>query len=213
MNIVCDQCQSKFNIPDDKIPSGKTVTFKCLKCQNKIVVSVPEGDASSSAVVGLESDGYEAEDKPFGYLEEGAKTALVCESDASVRQSITQVLERMGYHLTVAVDTRTALKKMRYHVYDLVVVNEMFNTKASDTNGVLIYLERLTMSVRRDIYVLLLSRRHRTMDQMKAFHKSVNLIVNLENILDFDKILQRGLKEHEGFYSVFRDTMKKIGRV
>ena len=88
-----------------------------------------------------------------------------------------------------------ALKTMRYHSYDLIVVNEFFDTKNPDANGVLIYLERLNMSVRRNIYVALISSRFRTMDNMTAFQKSVNMIVNIDNIADFDKILRRGMAD------------------
>jgi hypothetical protein len=118
----------------------------------------------------------------------------------------------MDYQITLAENARDALKRMRYHVYDLIVVNESFDTKNPDSNGVLIYLERLTMAVRRQIFVAMISSRYRTMDNMMAFHASVNLIVNIKNIEDIGKILSRGITDTELFYRVFKETLKETGR-
>ncbi len=103
------------------------------------------------------------------------------------------------------------MKNMRYHIYDLVVVNENFDTQNPDVNGILIYLERLNMADRRNMYVLLLSSRYRTMDHLMAFNRSVNLIMNLQNIGDFEKVLKHGLAEHDLIYRVFRETLRSLG--
>jgi hypothetical protein len=92
------------------------------------------------------------------------------------------------------------------------VVNEEFDAKHSDTNGVMIYLERLEMSNRRDMYVVLLSRRYRTMDQFMAFSKSVNMIINSRNLNQIGGILGRGLTERDLFYRVFNESLEAVGR-
>ncbi|HSO18853.1 MAG TPA: hypothetical protein VLT88_05320 [Desulfosarcina sp.] len=96
---------------------------------------------------------------------------------------------------------------MRYHGYDLIVVNEYFDAKDPDSNGVLIYLERLNMAVRRNIFVAMITRRFRTMDNMTAFQKSVNMVVNVDNITDFDKILRRGMADYGIFYQAYKDCL------
>jgi DNA-binding NtrC family response regulator len=125
---------------------------------------------------------------------------------------IQAALAAMEYQITVADNSRDALKRMRYHTYDVLVVNEDFDTDTPEANGVLIYLERLSMSVRRAMFVVLMSGRYRTMDNMTAFLKSVNLVVNNNNAEDFGKILGRGLTEHLTFYRVFREKLKETGR-
>jgi hypothetical protein len=117
----------------------------------------------------------------------------------------------MEYHTTEAENGRDALKKMRYHVYDLVLVNEEFDTSDPDSNGVLIYLERLIMNVRRNIFVVLLSNRFRTLDSMMAFNKSVNMVININNIDEIDKILRRGLADNDIFYRTFQEGLQKAG--
>ena len=118
----------------------------------------------------------------------------------------------MDYQITVADSARDALKRMRYHVYDLIVVNESFDTNNPEANGVLLYLERLGMSVRRNIFVAMISTRYRTMDNMMAFRDSVNLIVNVKNIDDIGKILSRSITDTELFYNVLKEALKETGR-
>ena len=131
----------------------------------------------------------------------------MCESDALIREKIRPSLDILEYHITEVPNSREALKKMRYHNYDLVVVNEYFDTQDPEANPLLIYLERMLMETRRDIFVTLLTGRFRTMDHMIAFQKSVNLILNVRNIDDFDKIIQRAYADYGLFYKVFKESM------
>ena len=102
---------------------------------------------------------------------------------------------------------------MRYHNYDLILVNEEFDTADPDRNGILIFIERLHMSIRRNMFVVLISNRFRTMDNMAAFNKSVNIIINISNIKDFNKILRRGISDNDYFYRVYKEMMRKTGRI
>lgn len=229
MDITCDKCNSKFRVSDDKIPAElKFIT--CPKCKNKIPINTTvkaedntleqrnqpvfhskNEDLSFDEVA--TSDSYDAADKPFDFIEEEGKTALVCESDQELKKIIMEALNLMEYTITVAKNGRDVMKKMRYHIYDVIVLNEKFDNSNPDANPIMINIERLPISTRRNIFVALLSDRFRTMDNMTAFQKSVNIIINLTNIEDFGKILGRGLTDHNFFYKVFRDAMKKTGRV
>ena len=212
MDIICHNCQSKFKIADDKIPSGKTATFPCPKCKSKISI----GPGSSTATGGgaaENGESYDAFDKPFDFIEEEGLTALVCEQNPLVRKTITDALQLLEYQITIAESARDALKRMRYHIYDLIVVNENFDTKNPEANGVIIYLERLSMATRRNMFIAMVSDRFRTMDNMMALNKSVNLIINVKNIEDIGKILSRGITDNEYFYRVFKETLKELGLV
>ena len=101
---------------------------------------------------------------------------------------------------------------MRYHVYDLVVVNEIFDTTSPDANGVLIYLERLNIDIRRNIFVAMMSQKYRTMDNMMAFRYSVNIIINVKKMNQFANILNSGIAANELFYRVYKETLKTAGR-
>ena len=215
MDIICENCSSKFKIPDESIPRGKTATLPCPKCKKTISIKAPDtsyaalddGEDSVEAEFGFEEDDYDSSEKPFDFIEEEGKVALVCESDKVIRDSFVSALELLEYHVSEAADNREALRNLRYKLYDLVVVDEYFGTKNPERNGVLIYLERLHMDVRRNMFVTLVSDRFRTMDHMMAFCKSVNLIVNKKNIGDIEKILSRNISDYEMFYRIYKETL------
>jgi hypothetical protein len=103
---------------------------------------------------------------------------------------------------------------MRFHVYDLIIVNENFDVADTQSgNEVLNYLQNLVSALRRNIFVALLTDNYRTIDNMMAFNKSVNLVINTKNIDDFATIIKQGLDDNQAFYSVFKETLKKLGRV
>ncbi|MGB5158432.1 zinc-ribbon domain-containing protein [Desulfobacterium sp. N47] len=230
MDITCDKCNGKFRISDEKIPA-ELKSIACPKCKNKIPINttvkdedinfdqqdeppaLKSGKENLSFDEAVTSDSYDAADKPFDFIEEEGKTALICESDPEFIKIILETLNLMEFTMTVAKNGRDVIKKMRYHVYDTIVLNEKFDNANPDANPIMFNLERLPISTRRNIFVALLSDRFRTMDNMTAFQKSVNIIINSNNMKDFGKIFSRGLTDHEFFYKVFRDVMKKIGRV
>ena len=210
MEVVCESCQARFNVPDNKIPAGKSIRAACPKCKNKI--TIPAKDAADSPAPAGKSAGeeaYDAAEKPFDFIEEDALTALICEPDPAIRDKVSSVLELMEYHLTTVSSTREALKKMRYHNYNVVVVNESFDTSTPETNGVLLFLERLPMTTRRELFVCLITSRYRTMDHMLALNKSVNMILNVKNINDFGKILSTAITENDIFYRAYKETAKR----
>lgn len=230
MDIVCKECQSKFKIPDEKVPKGQLFALSCPKCKSKISIDTrpcvspsseerPQPSATAEPVPKktiideVDSGAYDASEKPFDFLEEGAETALLCEPDPAVRGKIRSALENMEYNVTEPESDRDALKKMRFHVFDLVVLSEVFSSENPDKNNVMKYLERLPMAIRRKIFVVLASSRFRTMDNMAAFNKSVNIVVNTKNIDEIGKIIKGGVSNNAAFYRVFKNALVKTGRV
>ena len=221
MNIVCEQCQGKFKIPDEKLPKGQIFSLKCPNCKNKISIdtlskidsSKPKAETEKTIFDEVVSGAYDASEKPFDFVEEGVETALLCETNPAILPKIKLSLKNMGYHTTEAQSALDALKQMRFHVFDVVVLNEKFDAPDPDENNVLKHLKRLSMDIRRNIFVVLITDRFRTMDNIAAFHESVNMVVNLKNIKDIEKILKSGVADNAVFYRVFKEVLTKIGRV
>jgi predicted Zn finger-like uncharacterized protein len=239
MDVVCPKCQSRITIAADRIPAGKVAALTCPRCKHRIMVR-PESESSAPVAPPAPAapvahapppppaagplptppeqgeyfdELYDAEEKPFDFIEEQVKTALVCEDDEGLRKTVTDGLGLMEYHISVADNVRDALKKMRYHTFDLLVVNEHFGRAQAEANGVLIYAERMPISVRRNVYVAMISTRFRTLDDMMAFQHSVNLIINVRNFDRFDRILARGLADRNFLYRIFSDMVKDAGYV
>ena len=47
MKIVCEACQAKYSISDDKV-RGKAFKIRCKKCSHIIVVRAADGSSSAS---------------------------------------------------------------------------------------------------------------------------------------------------------------------
>lgn len=161
---------------------------------------------------GEATETYDAADKPFDFLEAGGATALICEADPERREKIGAALKTLEYRITEAASAKDALKRMRFHVYDVVVIHETFDAANPEDNEVLNYLAGLSMSVRRQIFVAMVTERFRTMDDMAAFTRSVNITINLKNLDDAGTIIKGGVADNRAFYHVFRETLKKAGR-
>ncbi len=216
MEVICRSCQAKFRVADDKIPKGRALSLNCPKCGSKIEVRANKPAATKqpkrqeTTVREAASRAIDAPDRPFDYVRAGMKIALLCDYDEKIRQTVRPVLERMNYHVVEPPSARNALKYMRFHVYDLIVVSETFEATGAESNPVLQYLENLPMYTRRNMFLVLLSDRFRTMDSMVAFNKSVNLVVNFQDVNDMENILRAALSEHEEFYQVFREALKRV---
>ena len=157
-------------------------------------------------------EGYDAADRPFDFVGEGGATALVCEPDPAVREKICGGLKDLGYQITAPISAKDALKAMRFHVFDVVVANELFDTANPEANDVLQYLENLNMATRRRTFVALVSEKYRTMDNMAAFNRSVNIVINLKSIEDAAKIVKQGVADNRAFYHIFQETLQKMGK-
>ena len=219
MEVQCEKCKTRFKIADDKLPEGKVVTLKCPKCESKIPVGTGEAPKAEAGASGLQSiidemasDTYDAALKPFEFLEEGVETALICEQDEAVAEKVRSALESMDYNITEAPSTRDALKYMRFHTFDLVVLDEAFDGGDPDSNYVLNYLGQIPMITRRNVCIVLVGSSYRTGDNMMAFNKSVNMILHHDNIDDFEKILKQSLADNQEFYRVMNESLKKVGR-
>jgi len=151
--------------------------------------------------------------RPFGYVDPESKTAMICEQDPVIRDKVSNAIKKIGFEVVQPATFKDALKYMRFHVFDVILVNENFNTGIWEVNNILKYLENLNMSVRRQIFVVLISAIYATMDSLQAYNKSVNMIINKSEISDIANILKQALAEHNDFYYLFKDIIRKYGNV
>ncbi|MDZ7698030.1 MAG: zinc-ribbon domain-containing protein [Deltaproteobacteria bacterium] len=223
MEIVCEGCSTKLNVPDEKIPEGQRVSIKCPKCQHKVVIDPSEraspdmtphmGDLDEPLAVMDESGA--GEDLGGDALEsygEDENLALVLDPDAQNRNRIKAVLDELGYRSLMDEDAKSALKKMRLHAFDVVSLSDGFDQVPVEESPVTTYINRLSMSIRRRMFLMLISGRFKTMDRLTAFAMSANLVVNENDVNRLDRIVGMAISDNKKFYKVFTDTLKEMGR-
>jgi len=155
---------------------------------------------------------YDDSEKPFDFIGTDTETALICVTDESLRNQITEDLKNRDFYNTEVKTAKEALRKMLFHTYTLLVVDENFDTTTPDSNDLIRYLANTPMSTRRRMFVALISRRIRSLDRMAALDQSVNMIINISSMKDFITLVTNGMAENEGFYHTFADVMKISGK-
>jgi predicted Zn finger-like uncharacterized protein len=225
VKIQCNHCQAVFNVSAEKVPKGQQFKATCSKCRRTIIVdpqsaergSVAEMDASLSAVadaptaIAADLDVTSAYDSPLEVLEEGARSALVCVDEPGRLKSVKEALEELNYYSSVASSVKEALSKLRYNQYDLVMVDEEFCGENAENNTILRYLQPMPMSTRRNIFLMMISSQVKTLDNLMAFSKSVNAVINVSDIQKVKLVLERAIADHRRFYKVYWDLTKSIG--
>jgi CheY-like chemotaxis protein len=151
--------------------------------------------------------------RPFGYKDTINETAMICENDPATRQKISSTLKSLDYNVIESATFKEVLKYLNFHTFNVIVVNENFDSGTGGINNVLNYMEQLPMSTRRKIFVVLISATFATMDYMHSFNKSVNLIINKDDITELVLILKKEIEENEYFYHVFKEYYREYGKV
>ncbi len=226
MEISCTHCQTKVNIPDEKIPKGRKASLLCPKCKQRIHIMPVENsiDTTGSTVntnaqpqtpniiPQAATPEYDASNKPFDFLDENAKTALLCVSHPIASELALKIMNSMQYHIENVDNRQTALTRMKYHLFNVLIIDDDFDINRQGCKNILEYLIELDMMSRRKIVVFLLSKRLSTGDNMASFQLSVNQTMNIGKLNGMEVLIKRTIKEHEQFYSIFNESLKKTGK-
>jgi CheY-like chemotaxis protein len=141
-----------------------------------------------------------------------ARLALVCE-DAPERQAIIKAaLEQIGFAMLAVKNADEAVERMRRDVYELVILDEQYQGATPLDNPVLAAIRGMTMAQRRWMFVALVGREFKTFDNAMAFARSVNVVVNVNDLPHFPAILKKGITEHVEFYRAFRQVLTDAGK-
>jgi hypothetical protein len=213
MDVACTECKSRFKISDEKIPEGAAASFTCPNCKSKVSIDLRKKPLTEAVDEDEYAVDYDASEKPFDFLETGSRTALICVADEGLKKTIIDMIQSEGYQITDAPNAQAAIKKMWYHIYDLILLDENFDISKTGQNKVLSYLQGLNMTVRRQSSVVLITKSARTMDQMAAFKFSVNLLINIKDLKDLIRITAHSINAHEALYRVYKEYLRKENAV
>jgi len=150
----------------------------------------------------------ETEQTAFG----DQRLVLVCENAPERQPIIRAALEQLGYTMLPAGTAEEAGERLRRHPFEIVIVDERFESSGVLDNAVLKMLNTMPIGLRRKIFVVLLGREFKTFDNMMAFTRSVNVVVNLNDLPHLPAIIRKGLEDNNDFYRVFREMLVEVGR-
>ncbi|MBN2122930.1 MAG: zinc-ribbon domain-containing protein [Deltaproteobacteria bacterium] len=238
MEVTCEHCKTRLNIPDEKLPRDQAVKLSCPKCKQKITIDLRKEEPQESPPLQTEEhgetgkfhlrfiesqkeeerggEGYSysdySDDKALDFFEEGTKLALVMPANPEQGEGLRASVEQLGYKCIPTASTRDAVGKLRFHHFDLILLSDGFDGQPIDRSPILTYLNRVSMSVRRRIFVALLSDQFKSMDHMMAFSMSANAVVATKDVDRLSQILKKAISDNEKFYKVFQDTLVDVGK-
>ncbi|MBU8848513.1 MAG: hypothetical protein KOO64_03165 [Desulfobacterales bacterium] len=137
--------------------------------------------------------------------------ALVCIDGDDLKKKVYSIIKQMGLKVEAVTDTKAALKKLEYHIYHLVIIDDAFDQNKG-LSGILDRMNTIDMSLRRRICLVWVSNKFNTSDNMAALHSSVNHIIHQDDIINLKTFLSRALVEHKNFYTVYNDSLKQAGK-
>ena len=145
-------------------------------------------------------------------LEEPERLALVCANDPDRQAAIRGALEQLGLSLQIAKDAAEAVDVLRKNTYELIVLDEEFQGATPLDNPVLKAIAVMPITVRRYVLILLVGKDVKTFDNMTAFAKSVNVVVNVGDLPQLAGILRRAIGDNTEFYRVYRQVLREAGK-
>ena len=223
MELRCDECRAVIQIPDERVPQNGALRLNCPRCKRKIQAIVTTSDKRQADQTHLSLPPTPTEENPvlretaddalpeaMDRLQPGQASALLCVNREESRRELKVMLEAMGYVVDLPATTDQTLQRLRFNQYHIVLLDDDFEEKSP--NPIAEYLARLNMSIRRDMFVVLIGGRFKTADHLQAFMESVNLILHPDDLPHLATFLARGLSEHERFYKVFTQCLIEAGK-
>jgi predicted Zn finger-like uncharacterized protein len=214
--VQCKGCRTEFKIPKEKVPEGITLTIRCPKCKtpNEIFRKATPSEfddhgQNESGALKPEFDPAADYGSEIDVVDEGVRTALLCATDVKRADKLALALHELDFWVVHALRPGFALGKLHHNHYDLIVLEDNYNSEQDSTNLVLHHLQLLPMHQRRQFYLCLLSREKPTLDSKLAFRMGVNLILNVRDLEKAKVMFAREMKEYRNFYSLFNAELAK----
>jgi hypothetical protein len=240
MQVTCGACQRSMNIPDEKLPKDQAFSITCPGCKNKIKVdqhlnspkppAPPAGPKQEETVVDspsttpsepkqeealdavgmvMNQEEFEDDDELVIY-EEGDQIALLLDE---TNQSVwTQALENRDHKIQYAKSPEHAVHKMKFTHFHFIALHENYGNIGLNDNPVYKTLIEMPMVTRRNIFVALMGKNFKSLNNMQAFQKSVNVVINEKDLGKLEDVLKKSISENEIFYKVFKETLHSMGK-
>jgi hypothetical protein len=194
------------------VPEGKALKILCPRCKAPTEINEKAVPPELDDRVPYLSESNEPEfgaDSLLDYanaidvVDEGVKTALICDTNVKRAEKIAQALQEIDFWVVHVLRPAFALGKLHHNNYDLIVLEENFNADKDSENLVLRHVQVLPMHLRRQFYLCLLCLDKPTLDANLAFRMGVNLILNSQDIDKAKVLFARAMKEYRNFYGLF----------
>ncbi|MBT5470495.1 MAG: hypothetical protein HOK41_07810, partial [Nitrospina sp.] len=207
-----------------KLPKDQAFSITCPGCKTKIKVDQhlkpKESEPASpppeekeetvdTASMVMNQEEFE-DDEDLVIYDENDQLALVL--DDNNKEIWTKALEEKEFKIQYARSPEHAVHKMKFTHFHFVALNENFGNVALDENPFYQTLIEMPMVTRRNIFFALVGTNFKSLNNMQAFQKSTNVVINEKDLDKLGDILKKSISENEIFYKVYKETLHAMGK-
>jgi len=210
LKLGCPHCQKPFELEaDGTLPGTKPVPKVASGAplpprENKAKINPPPAPDIGWLSSGKEEKKEVIEDTPM---------FLVLMAKGAGLTAIMDALDDEGF-LPVQVDSvDDALDKMQFANYAGVILHVPFEKSTLDSNKLHIFMKKMGMFRRRNIFYVLIGPEFKTLYDLDALSNSANLVVNDNDVAHFQLILKKSLYDNQKLYGPLADALIKEGRI
>lgn len=222
MQFTCNACHRSMNIPDEKLPKDHAFSITCPECKTKFKVDqhlnpkesapVPpplKGKEETVVTASMVVNPKEFEDdEDLVIYDKNDQIALVL--DDNNKDLWIKALEEKNFKIQYARSPEYAVHKMKFTHFHFVALNENFGNVALDENPIYQTMIKMPMVTRRNIFFALVGTNFKSLNNMQAYQKSANLVINEKDLEKLGGILKKTISENEIFYKVYKETLNAI---
>lgn len=133
--------------------------------------------------------------------------ALVLMPQGDARNAVATAIEGIGYRAETAKTPQEAIEKMMFINYSNVVLHSKFEGAGIQTSQFHEFMKGMNMSKRRYIFYTLIGAEFNTLYNLQALAHSANLVVNDNEIKDFNVILRKVIPEYEALFGPLMEEL------
>ena len=222
MQVTCNACQHSMKIPDEKLPKDHAFSITCPKCKTKFKVDqhlkpkesgpVPpppkeKEETVSTASMVVNPQEFE-DDEDLVIYDENDQIALVL--DDNNKDVWTKALEEKNFKIQYARSPEYAVHKMKFTHFHFVALNENFGNVVLDESPIYKKMIEMPMVTRRNIFFALVGANFKSLNNMQAYQKSANVVINEKDLEKLGDILKKSISENEIFYKVYKETLNAV---
>ena len=220
MQVTCNACKRSMNIPDEQLPKEQAFSITCPECKTKFKVdqhlkpkeSAPSPPKEKEQIVDTTSMVVNAEefedDEDLVIYDENDQIALVL--DDINKDVWTKALEEKNFKIQYAKSPEYAVHKMKFTHFHFVALNENFGNVALDESPIYQQVIEMPMVTRRNIFFALVGANFKSLNNMQAYQKSANVVINEKDLEKLGDILKKSISENEMFYKVYKETLNTM---
>lgn len=146
----------------------------------------------------------------FDFLTPEDKPALVALSTPEMEETAKTALDQLGYKVHIISNHGEFLHKFSQVQYQVVIMDELFNSSKPEENESLAALQRMPMNMRRHAVVVLLGFSLSTFNPMQAFQQGVHAVVNPAEMFLLIQLIEKAVADNDYFLHTFREAQRRV---